>query len=171
MIYVLEPEIFDHFPDREEVDFALDVFPALLERDVPFGVHVTDAYWNDVGSLPEYLQGNLDVLTGAVDVEPAGELVDAAAEAGLGDEVELERPGAARRGREVGDGAAARRPAGDRARRVDRRRGAGARVGAAARRRGAGDGLLAGAIAGNAAAPRGIACRRRRRLSASGRPD
>ncbi len=64
MIYVLEPEIFDHFPDADEVDFALDVFPALLERDVPFGVHVTDAYWNDVGSLPEYLQGNLDVLTG-----------------------------------------------------------------------------------------------------------
>ena len=71
MIYVLEPEIFDHFPDAEEVDFALDVFPALLDADVPFGVHVTDAYWNDVGSLPEYLQGNLDVLTGAVAAEPA----------------------------------------------------------------------------------------------------
>ena len=78
MIYVLEPEIFDHFPDTEEVDFALDVFPALLERDIPFGVHVTDAYWNDVGSLPEYLQGNFDVLAGAVDVEPAGEIVDSA---------------------------------------------------------------------------------------------
>ena len=66
MIYVLEPEIFDHFPDQQEVDFALDVFPALLEAGVPFGVHSTDDYWNDVGSLPEYLQGNLDVLTGAI---------------------------------------------------------------------------------------------------------
>ena len=75
MIYVLESEIFDHFPDQEEVDFALDVFPALLERDVPFGVHVTDAYWNDVGSLPEYLRGNLDAVEGAVEVELAGELL------------------------------------------------------------------------------------------------
>ncbi len=62
MIYVLEPEIFDYFPDQAEVDFALDVFPALLDHDVPFDVHETDDYWNDVGSLPEYLQGNLDVV-------------------------------------------------------------------------------------------------------------
>src|ERR687891_293733 len=84
MIYVLEPEAFDYFPDKQEVDFALDVFPALLEHDVPFGVHVADGYWNDVGSLPEYLQGNLDVLAGAVAVEPAGEVVegDADVEAG-----------------------------------------------------------------------------------------
>jgi mannose-1-phosphate guanylyltransferase/mannose-1-phosphate guanylyltransferase/phosphomannomutase len=84
MIYVLEPEVFDYFPDQLEVDFANDVFPALLEHDIPFAVHVTDAYWNDVGSLPEYLAGNLDVLAGVVDVEPAGELVegDADPEAG-----------------------------------------------------------------------------------------
>jgi mannose-1-phosphate guanylyltransferase/mannose-1-phosphate guanylyltransferase/phosphomannomutase len=84
MIYVLEPEAFDYFPDQPAVDFALDVFPALLEHDVPFYVHVTDGYWNDVGSLPEFLQGNLDVLGGAVAVEPAGEVVegDADVEAG-----------------------------------------------------------------------------------------
>jgi len=89
MIYVLEPEIFDYFPDTDPVDFALDVFPALLEHDVPFGVHVIDDYWNDVGSVPEYLQGNLDVLAGHVGVEAAGELVDADAGGALGDSVEL----------------------------------------------------------------------------------
>ena len=31
---------------------------------MPFHVHEIDAYWNDVGSLPEYLQGNLDALGG-----------------------------------------------------------------------------------------------------------
>ena len=76
MIYVLEPEVFDYFPDDDAVDFALDVFPALLEHDVAFHVHVADAYWNDVGSLPEYLQGNLDVALGEVAVDAAGELVD-----------------------------------------------------------------------------------------------
>jgi mannose-1-phosphate guanylyltransferase len=76
MIYVLEPEIFDYFPDRPVVDFALDVFPALLENDVAFCVHQIDAYWNDVGSLPEYIQGNLDTLEGAVEVEPHGRLLE-----------------------------------------------------------------------------------------------
>jgi mannose-1-phosphate guanylyltransferase len=87
MIYMLNPEIFDYFPDRPAVDFALDVFPALLDNDVPFHVHEIDAYWNDVGSLPEYLQGNLDALTGRVRVELEGELLepsggDAAVETG-----------------------------------------------------------------------------------------
>ena len=41
---------------------ALDVFPALLDNDVPFYVHEIDAYWNDVGSLEEYRQGNFDAL-------------------------------------------------------------------------------------------------------------
>jgi mannose-1-phosphate guanylyltransferase/mannose-1-phosphate guanylyltransferase/phosphomannomutase len=104
MIYVLEPEIFDYFPDRDEVDWALDVFPALLEHDVPFGVHVADAYWNDIGSLPEYLQGNLDVLTGAVAVEPSGELVDGDG-ARLGAEVEHSGTLLVGDGARVGEGA------------------------------------------------------------------
>ena len=77
MIYILDREIFDYFPSKPVVDFAREVFPALLENDVPFHVHRTDAYWNDVGSLPEYLRGNLDAVEGAVEVEPAGELLEA----------------------------------------------------------------------------------------------
>jgi mannose-1-phosphate guanylyltransferase len=87
MIYLLEPEVFDYFPDKPAVDFALDVFPQLLENDVPFHVHTIDAYWNDVGSLPEYLQGNLDALEGTVKVETGGTVLepsggDAAVETG-----------------------------------------------------------------------------------------
>ena len=82
MIYAFSPEVFDYFPDQRVVDFALDVFPALLEHDVPFYVHETDAYWNDVGSPPEYLQGNLDVALGRVGVEHGGELVEAEADPG-----------------------------------------------------------------------------------------
>ena len=75
MIYVLDREIFDYFPSKPAVDFAREVFPALLSNDVPFYVHQIEAYWNDVGSLPEYLQGNLDAVEGTVQVEPAGELL------------------------------------------------------------------------------------------------
>ena len=148
MIYVLEPEIFDYFPDKAEVDFALEVFPALLEHDVPFGIHVTGDYWNDVGSIPEYLQGNLDALAGVVDVEPAGELIDADAGDTMADGVELT-------GRLlIGDGARISEGV-----RVDGPvvLGQGARVGSGARVRESlllpaaevpANGLLAGAIAG-----------------------
>jgi mannose-1-phosphate guanylyltransferase len=82
MIYALNREAFDYFPDKLDPDFAKDVFPALLESDVPFYVHDADAYWNDVGSVGEYLQGNLDVVSGVVGVEPAGELIEADADPG-----------------------------------------------------------------------------------------
>ena len=75
MIYAFDADVFDHFPRGDPVDFALDVFPAMLEHDAPMYVHEIDSYWNDVGSLDEYLRGNLDAVEGAVRVEPAGVIV------------------------------------------------------------------------------------------------
>jgi mannose-1-phosphate guanylyltransferase/mannose-1-phosphate guanylyltransferase/phosphomannomutase len=75
-IYLFEPEIFDYFPERDFVDWAKDVFPALLENDVPFFVHEIDEYWNDVGSLDELLQGTFDALTGALRLDVQGEPLD-----------------------------------------------------------------------------------------------
>jgi mannose-1-phosphate guanylyltransferase len=147
MIYVFEPEIFDYFPDKEEVDFALDVFPALLAGDVPFGIHPTEEYWNDVGSLPEYLQGNLDAITGAVGVEMSGQLINSAED--LGADIELEGPVLLGEGAEIGDGTRLDGPLVI---------GPGSKIGARARIKQsvllAGTevpegGLLAGAIAGN----------------------
>jgi mannose-1-phosphate guanylyltransferase len=70
--YVFEPEIFDYFPDRSFVDWAQDVFPALLAADVPFFGHRIEDYWNDVGSPAELRQGNFDALLGRVRVERNG---------------------------------------------------------------------------------------------------
>lgn len=67
-IYVFSPEIFGYFPDAEFVDWAQDVFPTLLERDIPFFIHEIDDYWNDVGSLRELREGTFDALTGALDL-------------------------------------------------------------------------------------------------------
>src|ERR1051325_5196027 len=81
-IYMFRKEIFDFFPapgtskaakpeDPEGfADWAMDVFPRLLESDVPFYSHEIEAYWNDIGDLDELRQGNLDALGGAVQVEP-----------------------------------------------------------------------------------------------------
>lgn len=67
-IYVFSPEIFDYFPESEFVDWAQDVFPVLLENDIPFYIHEIDEYWNDVGSLRELREGTFDALTGALDL-------------------------------------------------------------------------------------------------------
>jgi mannose-1-phosphate guanylyltransferase/mannose-1-phosphate guanylyltransferase/phosphomannomutase len=67
-IYVFSPEIFDYFPESEFVDWANDVFPVLLENDVPFYIHEISEYWNDVGSLRELREGTFDALTGELDL-------------------------------------------------------------------------------------------------------
>lgn len=74
-MYMFSPEIFDYFPEQPQVDWANDVFPALLERDVPFYVHEIEEYWNDVGSLDELKQGTFDAVTGELNVEVCGEPV------------------------------------------------------------------------------------------------
>jgi mannose-1-phosphate guanylyltransferase/mannose-1-phosphate guanylyltransferase/phosphomannomutase len=71
-IYVFSPEIFDYFPDRPFADWAQDVFPALLEHDVPFYIHEAHEYWNDVGSLTELRQGTFDALAGELQLQIEG---------------------------------------------------------------------------------------------------
>lgn len=68
-MYIFSPEIFDYFPDTPFADFANDVFPRLLEHDVPFHIHELDEYWNDVGSLDELRNGTFDALSGALTLE------------------------------------------------------------------------------------------------------
>jgi mannose-1-phosphate guanylyltransferase/mannose-1-phosphate guanylyltransferase/phosphomannomutase len=68
-IYCLEREVFDYFGEADPVDWVGDVFPALLENDVPFHVHEIDDYWNDVGSPVALRAATFDVLRGAVEIE------------------------------------------------------------------------------------------------------
>jgi mannose-1-phosphate guanylyltransferase/mannose-1-phosphate guanylyltransferase/phosphomannomutase len=72
-IYLFEPRIFDYFPDKPFVDWANDVFPALLAQDVPFHIHEIDEYWNDVGSLTELKDGTFDAMRGELHLEVEGE--------------------------------------------------------------------------------------------------
>jgi len=71
-IYVLDPEVFDHIPSGTPFDFSQDLFPKLLEIDAPLYGYVADGYWQDIGSLEQYLVANCDVLDGKVDVAIPG---------------------------------------------------------------------------------------------------
>jgi mannose-1-phosphate guanylyltransferase/mannose-1-phosphate guanylyltransferase/phosphomannomutase len=74
-IYCFSPEIFDYFPKEPFADWADDIFPELLENDVPFHIHEIEEYWNDVGSLEELRQGTFDALDGKLRIEVTGEEV------------------------------------------------------------------------------------------------
>jgi mannose-1-phosphate guanylyltransferase len=123
-IYMFRSEIFDFFPapgaskaaksdDAPEfADWAMDVFPALLESDVPFYSHEIDAYWNDIGNLDELRQGNFDALRGEVMVDPgAPEVGEGIRAASSLDGAEVEGPALIGAGVELGAGARIEGPA------------------------------------------------------------
>jgi mannose-1-phosphate guanylyltransferase/mannose-1-phosphate guanylyltransferase/phosphomannomutase len=123
-IYMFRSEIFDFFPEAGAskaageddppgfADWAMDVFPALLENDVPFYSHEIDAYWNDIGNLDELRQGNLDALRGEVRIEPgAPEVAEGVRAASPLDGVEVEGPALIGAGVELGAGVRIQGPA------------------------------------------------------------
>jgi mannose-1-phosphate guanylyltransferase len=107
-IYVFSPQIFDYFPDRPFVDWAQDIFPALLENDVPFHIHEVREYWNDVGSLAELRKGTFDALRGELRLQIEGEELQAgvivAGDSPLREDTEVEGPAWIGSGVQIGSG-------------------------------------------------------------------
>lgn len=63
-IYVFEPEAFDLVPKGKNFDFSRDLFPRMLENDLPLYGFPFSEYWNDVGRPSSYLQAIEDVFLG-----------------------------------------------------------------------------------------------------------
>src|SRR5918998_897285 len=56
-----------------EYDFSKELFPKLLEQERSLYGYVTDAYWEDIGTLEQYASAQRDVLDGKVQgVRPPG---------------------------------------------------------------------------------------------------
>jgi mannose-1-phosphate guanylyltransferase / phosphomannomutase len=71
-IYVIEPEVFDHIPEGQPYDFSRDLFPKLFDMKKPLYGLPCEGYWQDIGSLEQYLQANRDALDGKVQLTPPG---------------------------------------------------------------------------------------------------
>jgi len=75
-IYFFEPDIFSFMPGKGEFcDFGKNVFPGLLDKNIEYYGYNHSHYWNDVGSLDEYQQGNFDALEGKVNVNIPGKKI------------------------------------------------------------------------------------------------
>ncbi len=68
-IYILEPEVLDLIPFRQEFDFSKDLFPLMLKNGMPLYGYITEGYWRDIGNLDEYQIGQMDALMGRVNLK------------------------------------------------------------------------------------------------------
>jgi mannose-1-phosphate guanylyltransferase/phosphomannomutase len=71
-IYIIEPDILEMIPYRQDFDFSKDLFPLMLRQDLGLYGCTTDGYWRDIGNLNEYQDAHMDVLAGTVNLEIPG---------------------------------------------------------------------------------------------------
>ncbi|WP_228281241.1 sugar phosphate nucleotidyltransferase [Rubrobacter marinus] len=63
-IYLLEPSVLEEIPAEGEYDFSKELFPRLLDAGRPLYGYVTEEYWEDIGTLEQYMKAQRDVLDG-----------------------------------------------------------------------------------------------------------
>lgn len=71
-IYIIEPEVLNLIPYRQDFDFSKNLFPMLLESDANLYGYTSDGYWRDVGNLDEYQQAHFEGLSGEVKIHLEG---------------------------------------------------------------------------------------------------
>jgi NDP-sugar pyrophosphorylase family protein len=69
-VYVLEKGILDYIPSTGFSDFAYDIFPKLIEDNLPVYGYVLKPqdYWIDIGTMEKYHKVNEDVKAGRVEI-------------------------------------------------------------------------------------------------------
>lgn len=71
-IYIIEPEILDYIPRRENFDFGKDLFPSLMQKEIPLMACNLSGYWRDVGNPDSYREVYEDILSDRVDFKIPG---------------------------------------------------------------------------------------------------
>ncbi len=68
-IYIMNPEIFSYMERHMFYDFSHDIFPRLLEEKKNIYGYLSDGYWLDIGTFPQYRQAHFDLLMKKVNVQ------------------------------------------------------------------------------------------------------
>ncbi|NPA81449.1 MAG: NTP transferase domain-containing protein [Epsilonproteobacteria bacterium] len=61
-IYIIEPEILDYIPQKDNFDFAKDLFPKLMEEGIDIMGYNAKGYWRDVGNPDSYREVHDDIF-------------------------------------------------------------------------------------------------------------
>ncbi|MFQ6060773.1 MAG: sugar phosphate nucleotidyltransferase [Thermoplasmata archaeon] len=62
-IYVLEPIVLEFIPPDEMFDFSKNVFPTLLEEELPLFGKKLDGLWMDIGKPRDLLRASMEVIS------------------------------------------------------------------------------------------------------------
>ncbi len=73
-IYIIEPEILDFIPKSENFDFAKDLFPLLMKKNIALMGLNLSGYWRDVGNPESYREVFDDILNNKVNIKISGEI-------------------------------------------------------------------------------------------------
>lgn len=61
-IYIFNYKIFDYIPAGTFYDFAKNVFPDLLSKDIKINTFIVNEYWSDIGTIDQYRQSTQDLF-------------------------------------------------------------------------------------------------------------
>ncbi len=65
-IYILSSKVLDLIPENTFFDFAMDLFPKMLEKDMPIYGYIENGYWCDIGNFESYVKCQKDILLNKV---------------------------------------------------------------------------------------------------------
>jgi len=65
--YVLDPSVLASWERGRRVNIEREVFPVLIEREVPVFGFLSEAYWMDLGTPEKYLRAHADLLEGRLE--------------------------------------------------------------------------------------------------------
>ncbi len=68
-IQIMEPEIFSRIPAEKFLGTAEDVFPAMVQDELPVYGTVHEKYWIDMGTRETYIQAQADALDGKLSLQ------------------------------------------------------------------------------------------------------
>lgn len=61
-IYIFNYKIFDYIPANTFYDFAKNVFPDLLSKEIKINTFMVNEYWSDIGTIDQYFQSTQDLF-------------------------------------------------------------------------------------------------------------
>ncbi|MFX1364669.1 MAG: sugar phosphate nucleotidyltransferase [Promethearchaeota archaeon] len=69
-VYLLDKRITDFISDMDGIDFALDVFPQILNRNIPcYGFNIENGYRYDIGTISNYYNIQMDIIKKKIDFD------------------------------------------------------------------------------------------------------
>lgn len=65
-IYIIEPDCLALIDDDGAFDFAKDLFPRMLDKNIPLNCFSAEGYWCDIGDIKAYIKCQHDLLNGKI---------------------------------------------------------------------------------------------------------